>query len=80
MTLKDATELVTFVGHDDWSRALFETKSGILVVDVDGELHSICDPEGWAEPWYPLGYATPEIPHYDPDVWTDDAIWGKEQE
>ena len=59
--MKDASDLVTFVGYDDWNRKLFKTKSGILVVDVDDELYSICDPEGWAEPWYPLGYATPEM-------------------
>ena len=63
-TLKDATELVTFIGLDDWCRSLFKTKSGIRVVDVDGELHSISDPDGWAEPWYPLGYKTPPEEEY----------------
>ena len=56
--MKNATELVKFVGYDSWSRALFSTKSGIIVVDVDGELHSMTD---YGEPLSPLGYATPEI-------------------
>ena len=60
--LKDASKLVTFVGYDDWSRALFRTnKSGVNVVDIDGELYAINYWEAWAEPDYPLGYATPEI-------------------
>lgn len=58
---KDATDLVTFVGYDDWDRALFETKGGITVVDVDGELCSINYYEDWAEPNYPLGYSTPAV-------------------
>jgi hypothetical protein len=62
--LKDATELVTFSHIDDWSRPVFETKSGIPVVSVDGELYSINDPDGWAEPCSPLGYETPPLPDH----------------
>lgn len=60
--LKDATGLVTFHGVDDWDRALFKTRSGIIVVSVDGELYSRNVHECWAEPCTPLGYATPELP------------------
>jgi hypothetical protein len=60
--LKDATDRVTFIGYDDWNRALFKgNKSGVVVVDVDGELHSISDPDNWAEPCTPLGYTTPKV-------------------
>ncbi len=57
MNMKDATNLVSFAGYDYWNRALYKTKSGIIVVDVDGEIHSLTN-EG--EPCSPLGYATPE--------------------
>ena len=56
--LKDASNNVHFVGFDYWGRSLFEgNTSGVVIVDVDGELHTITD-EG--EPCTPLGYATPK--------------------
>ena len=41
-----------FIGHDDWSRALYQSvKTGIVYVDVAGQLHDMTD-EG--EPISPL--------------------------
>ena len=58
--LKDASDLVMFVGYDDWNRPLFRVNfSGQNVVGVDGELHTMTP--DWGEPCTPLGYATPEI-------------------
>ena len=42
--LKNAKDRVTFIEYDDWNRALFKSnKLHIIIVDVDGELHSITD-------------------------------------
>ena len=59
-----ANRVLTFIGYDDWDRSVFEIElsSGlrIALVDVDGILHTINDPYGWAEPCTPTGIITPE--------------------
>ena len=51
---------VTFIGYDDWKRKLFKTEDGTILVDVDGVLHTINDPDGWAEPCCPTEIKTPK--------------------
>lgn len=59
--LKDSTGRVKFIGHDDWGRPLYKgVKSGVIVVEVNGELYSRNEYESWAEPCFPLGYAPPK--------------------
>ena len=50
---------LVYVGRDDWSRRLFKTKSGSILVDVDGELHTRTP--SWGEPISPVGIATPDL-------------------
>ena len=57
--IKPTGEL-TYIGEDDWSRKLFKTKSGIVLVDVDGELYTRT--QDWGEPDFPTGFETPEEP------------------
>ena len=50
---------LTFVGYDDWSRALFKEECMRTLVDVDGELHTMTP--NWGEPLSSTGIRTPEI-------------------
>ena len=54
--IKPTGEL-TYIGEDDWSRKLFKTKSGIVLVDVDGELYTRT--QDWGEPDFPTGFENP---------------------
>lgn len=46
-----------FVGVDDWSRKLYKTENGTILVDVDGELYTRTP--DWEEPCDPTGIPTP---------------------
>ena len=46
-----------YLGEDGWSRKMFKTNTGVILVDVDGELYTIT--EDWGEPCYPTGIKTP---------------------
>ena len=48
---------LTFVGVDDWSRKLYKTETGLILVDVDGVLHTMTP--DWGEPCDPTNLRTP---------------------
>lgn len=65
-----ATATLTFVGYDDWSRALYkiqrpDLESEHILVDVDGVLHTRTP--DWGEPAFPTKYDTPaeEVTYID---------------
>lgn len=50
-----------YTGIDDFHRKLFKSeKTGVVYVDVDGELHTRNISQGFAEPGFPIGVKTPE--------------------
>lgn len=58
MAKKEVSKL-TFVGFDDWSRALFKTGDDQLLVDVDGTLYTTT--HDWGEPLHPTTMRTPPL-------------------
>lgn len=55
--LKPVKVPIHFCGLDEWSRELWKVSSGVMFVDVEGELHTMTP--DWGEPCDPTGYQTP---------------------
>ena len=53
-----ADPIISYFGDDDWSRRLYKTENGTILVDVDGELYTRTP--DWGEPCSPTGIKTPE--------------------
>ena len=55
--MADQANALTFIYKDEWSRSVYKKPNGTMLVDVDGELHTMTD---CGEPCCPTGRKTPE--------------------